>query len=136
MRIVLDTNVLVASFIARGVCRDLVEHCIRRHQLVTSEFILGELERTLVHKFGATELEAQEATGLMRSRMEAVIPAVLPTPVARDQSDDAVLGTALAGAAACVVTGDKDLLVLERFGSIDILKPSEFAAYEAARTSE
>lgn len=81
MRIVLDTNVLAASFITRGVCRDLVDHCIRRHQLVTSEFILGELERTLVHKFGATALEAQEATGLMRSRMELVIPAVLPAPL-------------------------------------------------------
>lgn len=81
MRVVLDTNVLVASFIAHGVCRDLVDYCIRRHQLITSEFILGELERTLVDKFGATPLEAEETTGLMRSRMKVVNQAALPAPI-------------------------------------------------------
>ena len=40
MKIVLDTNVLIAAFIARGVCSDLLEHCARQHTLVTSEFIL------------------------------------------------------------------------------------------------
>ena len=30
MKIVLDTNVLIAAFIARGVCSDLLEHCARQ----------------------------------------------------------------------------------------------------------
>jgi predicted nucleic acid-binding protein len=96
--------------------------------LVTSEFILGELQKTLAGKFGASDLQAQEAAGLLRSRMEVVVRAVLPTPVARDASGDAVLGTAVAGAATCLITGDKDLLVLKRFGEIDILTNKPQAA--------
>ena len=43
MKIVLDTNVLVAALIAHGVCADLVEHCFLSHKVQASEAILGEL---------------------------------------------------------------------------------------------
>ncbi|MGC8786092.1 MAG: putative toxin-antitoxin system toxin component, PIN family [Anaerolineae bacterium] len=33
----------------------------------------------------------------------------------RDPDDDAILGTAIAGNAACIVTGDDDLLIVKRF---------------------
>ena len=132
MRVVLDTNVLVASFITRGVCRDLVDHCIRRHHLLTSEFILNEFREALMGKFRLAREQAEDATSLLRSRMEVVTPTKLLGRVSRDASDDVVLGTAIAGGAAILVTGDKDLLVLRRFGSIDILSPADFPAYEAA----
>jgi uncharacterized protein len=132
MRIVLDTNVLIASFVTRGVCRDLVDHCIRRHHLLTSEFILNEFRDALVGKLSVAGEQAQEAASLLRSQMDVVIPAELPSGISRDASDDVVLGTAVAGGAACIVTGDKDLLVLGQFRSIHILRPAEFPAYEAA----
>ena len=47
MRLVFDTNVLVAAVVASGVCRDLVEYCTEHHQLVTSSFILRELREKL-----------------------------------------------------------------------------------------
>jgi uncharacterized protein len=125
---VLDTNVLITSFVTRGVCRDLVDHCIRRHHLLTFEFILNEFRDALVGKFSVAEEQAQEAASLLRSRMGVVIPAELPSGISRDASDDVVLGTAVAGGAACIVTGDKDLLVLGQFRSIHILRPAEFAA--------
>ena len=65
--------------------------------------------------------------------MEVVAPAVLENPVCRDPDDDIILGTALAGDVVCIVTGDKDLLVLKRFESVNIVSPAEFSAYEAAR---
>ena len=58
MKIALDTNVLIAAFIARGVCNDLLEHCVRRHELVTSEFILNEFREKLTGKFKFTHEEA------------------------------------------------------------------------------
>ncbi len=33
MRVVLDTNVLIAAFIARGVCSVILEHCKEASQL-------------------------------------------------------------------------------------------------------
>jgi putative PIN family toxin of toxin-antitoxin system len=43
-----------------------------------------------------------------------VEPAAL-SPVCRDPEDDIVLATAIAGRADAIVTGDDDLLVLDRF---------------------
>jgi len=134
MRIVLDTNVLIAALIARGVCSDLLEHCVQQHEIVASDFILAELRKNLVHKFKYSAQDSEEAVDLLRSRMEVVVPAALESPVCRDADDDAVLGTAIAGSAACIVTGDKDLLVIKRYHAIDIIRPSDFAGYEAGKS--
>ena len=131
MRILLDTNVIIAAFITRGVCSDLLEHCIRHHVLITSEFILNEFQEKLIHKFRYTAEEVHEAIELIRLKMEIVEPKLLKEPVCRDPEDDMVLGTALAGNVKCIVTGDKDLLVLKRFESFDIISPKEFASYES-----
>ena len=42
--------------------------------------------------------------------------------------------TALAAKADCIVTGDKDLLVLQRYEEVEILSPSDFAAFEARQS--
>ncbi|MBW8050035.1 MAG: putative toxin-antitoxin system toxin component, PIN family [Cytophagales bacterium] len=46
--------------------------------------------------------------------------------LSRDPDDNKFLSLAKSAKAACIVTGDNDLLVLHSFGSIAILKPSEF----------
>ena len=136
MKVVLDTNVLIAAFITQGVCNDLLEHCIRHHELVTSDFILlDEFHRHLIGKFKYDIAEASEAIELLRSKMEVVRPISFESPVCRDSDDDMVLGTAIAGKAECIVTGDKDLLVLETFRAIDIIRPEEFGKYETDKMS-
>jgi hypothetical protein len=50
LKVLLDTNVLVAAFLSRGACHELVEHCSSNHEVVASEQILEELGRTLVRK--------------------------------------------------------------------------------------
>ena len=51
MKLVLDTNVLIAAFISRGVCNELLEHCVVNHDVVLSQFIFGELKEKLEGKF-------------------------------------------------------------------------------------
>ncbi len=46
--------------------------------------------------------------------------------VCRDPNDDKFLELAVCGAAACIVTGDDDLLVLHPYRQIPILKPAQF----------
>jgi predicted nucleic acid-binding protein len=58
--------------------------------------------------------------------MKVVIPQTLPQPVCRDPDDDQIIGAALAGNAEYVVTGDKDLLVLQTFQGINIISPRDF----------
>ena len=130
MRIVLDTNVLIAAFISRGACHELFEHCILHHSLVTSEFILAEVKEKLVEKFNLSDSHALEVEALLRSRMELTVPTGMTTQVCRDPDDNNILATAAAGECDCIITGDNDLLVLKRFGNIAIIRPAEFANHE------
>lgn len=131
MRIVLDTNVLIAALIARGVCCDLVEHCVQRHTIVASAFILNELRKHLAGKFKYDPQEAEDAVSLFQSVVELVVPAEMDAGICRDPDDDMILATALSGNAQCIVTGDKDLLALRQFHAIRIISPAEFSVYEA-----
>jgi len=133
VRVVLDTNVLISSFIARGVSHKVFEHCLRQHTLVTSQFILDELRKNLVKKFKYQTDVVDEAIELLRSQMEVVVPTPLDTPICRDADDDNVLATAIAGNCDCIVTGDKDLLALQRFQTIDIISPADFYQKEVAK---
>lgn len=130
MRIVLDTNVLIAAFIARGVCHELLEHCTLHHSLVISEFILAEIKEKLTEKFSFPMDRAREVDTLLRSRMELVVQTSLDSPVCRDPDDDNILATAVVGNCECIITGDKDLLVLKQFGSIVIVSPAVFPDHE------
>lgn len=131
MRILLDTNVLIAALIARGVCHELLEHCARRHKLVTSDFILDEVRDKLIQKFNYSSEVADKVVGLFRSRMEVVTPVSLDAPVCRDADDDNILAAASMGNCEFIVTGDKDLLVLQAFGQVKIVSPGAFQKLES-----
>jgi putative PIN family toxin of toxin-antitoxin system len=131
VRLVLDTNVLIAAFISRGVCHELLEHCERSHRIVGSPFILREFEAKLTGKFRVPPEKAGAAAALVRSGMEIVDPMPLSEPVCRDPDDDWVLATAAAGGCRCIVTGDRDLLSLDGWEGVRILPPGAFWAFEA-----
>lgn len=126
MRILFDTNVLIASLIARGVCHELLERSLVNHTIVISDFILDELKEKLINKFKYSADNADQAIALFRSRMELVSPETLPSPVSRNSDDDNILPAALTGNCDFIITGDKDLLVLNPFGDIQILIPRAF----------
>ena len=54
-----------------------------------------------------------------------VKPAVVAVSACRDPDDLPLLGTAVAGRASLLVTGDKDLLVLREHAGIPIVTPRE-----------
>ena len=130
MKIVLDTNVLIAALIARGVCHELLEHCVLRHTLLTSDFILEETREKLIEKFDYPAELAGEAVTVLRSRMKVVPASKLDSPVCRDPDDDNVLAAALSAHCDCIITGDKDLLVLKAYEGIDIFSPRHFLVNE------
>jgi len=49
--------------------------------------------------------------------------------------DDMILATAIAGSAECIVTGDKDLLVMNEFQGVKIVSPKDFSELEVDRES-
>lgn len=127
MKIVLDTNVLIAALIARGFSHQLLEHCALRHTLFTSDFILEETQEKLIEKFGYSPELAAEAVSVVRSRMTVVAASKLDNPVCRDPDDDNILAAAISH---CIITGDKDLLVLKQHEGINIFNPRDFLMNE------
>lgn len=92
-----------------------------------------ELRDKLAGELGASPETVQRTLDLLRSRMRVVDISPLPAPVCRDPDDDGILATALATRADCLITGDADLLVLDRYDDIPIVRPTDFWALEARR---
>ena len=127
MRIALDSSVLIAAHISRaGVCAELLEDLLLHHELVTSEFILRELGRTLVEKFRFPEREANQVAAFLRSASVVVEPADLPSGLCRDPTDIPILGTAVRGDCALLISVDRDLLDMQRINEIPIIRPGEY----------
>ena len=126
MRLVIDTNVLIVAFISHGVCNEVLEHAVLHHDVVLSTFILAELKEKLTHKFKFTNREANGVVRLLKSRCAIADTPSLPSPVCRDPDDDNIIATAISGTCGYIVTGDKDLLDLEKVGDILIISPNQF----------
>jgi putative PIN family toxin of toxin-antitoxin system len=123
--VVLDTNVIIAAMVAKGLCHEVVVRGLGSCTVATSQALLDELEHTLRAKFtlgpaGRAFLEQ------LRRRVQVVEPAPLSSQVSRDADDDMVLATAVGAGAALIVTGDQDLLVIGHYNGIDIVSPRDF----------
>ncbi len=134
MRVVLDTNVLLAGIATHGLCAALVTLAVRDHAVVLSEHILREVAEHYAGKFRATSEQADHVVAVLRSQCEIVDLAAVPTGACDDADDLQVLGTALAAHAECLVTGDQALLKLGSYEGVKILSPRAF--YERVRADE
>ncbi|MGC9453981.1 MAG: putative toxin-antitoxin system toxin component, PIN family [Phycisphaerae bacterium] len=126
MKVVPDTNALLAAFGTRGLCEAVFEICLTDHQIVLCEHILRQLNRHLRGKFHLPAAAARETVDFLRTNAALVEPAAVPPSACRDESDLPVLGTADAAGADCLISGDTDLLSLGRFGRTLILSPRQF----------
>jgi putative PIN family toxin of toxin-antitoxin system len=129
MRIVFDTNVFFAAFVAHGVCAGLYEECLLRGRIVVSPFILEELQEKLLTNAKLSPVEVEEVIDALSADAEIVKTQPLTIRVCRDADDDWILATTLAAKADALVTGDKDLLLLERHEAIPILTPRDCLAF-------
>lgn len=127
MRVVLDANVIVAAFAARGLCESILELCLSDHELVLSEHLLTEVQRHLSGKLRLPAAVTRDIIGLLRQHARVTEPADVARGACRDPDDLPVLGVAVAAEADCIVTGDKDLLVLGQFRGVAVYSPRAFA---------
>jgi putative PIN family toxin of toxin-antitoxin system len=128
VKVVLDTNVFVSGVFFGGPPHKILEAWRDgKVQLLLSPTILEEYQRVmrdLAVQFPSIEVEALLDFLIVHS--EIVLPPPLPPVIQVDPSDDKFLECAVAGEAACIVTGDKHLRKLLEFRGISILKPREF----------
>ena len=125
-RICLDSNVLVAAFVARGLCADLLKLVVSEYELVIPEVVAGEVRRVLTTKLKASQAALSAAEAVLE-RCEIVPASNLPSPLSlRDPDDERVLADAISADAEVLVSGDQDLLVVAEASPIRILSPRAF----------
>jgi uncharacterized protein len=128
VRVVFDTNVLVAAFLSEGVCHKLLSRARKKeYDLVLSVDIVAEFEGVLLRKFSLSRSELSDVRSLLAEVVKEMHQGIEPIkPVSRDPDDDNILACASAAGADYLVTGDEDLLVIERYGGAQILSPRDF----------
>jgi len=129
MKVVLDTNVIIAAFATRGLCADIMEYCLYENILILSDNILHEVKTNLCRKIKVPEHKTEEIISLLRMHAKIVKPAHISSNACRDKDDLMVLGTGVAARANIIVTGDKDLLILKSHDFIPIVTPRDFWEY-------
>jgi len=126
VKIVLDTNVLIAAHVARGLAHSVFELCLNEHTIILSSSILKELANGLLKKIGQPPSIAGPIIEQLKRIADIREPVPVPAGSCRDSGDLHVLGLAAAAGADRIVTGDDDLLALGSFRGIPIVSPREF----------
>ena len=127
MKIVLDANVIIAAFSSRGLCESIFELCLSEYELILCEELLSEVLRTLRIKITLPSKMVDSIKEFLQEHSIMLDPTPLPKDACRDADDIKVLGLAIASSADYIVTGDKDLLILEHYQKIPILSPRAFS---------
>jgi putative PIN family toxin of toxin-antitoxin system len=135
-RVCLDSNVLVAAFIARGLCLDLLSLVVAEHELIVPAVVAEEVQRVLSVRLRAGGSALGEAEELL-AECDIVPSSGVPCPIAvRDPDDERVLAEAIVAGAEILVTGDQDLLLVARESPIRILPPRAFMVLARAAATD
>lgn len=141
LRLVLDTNVVVAGLLWNGPPRRLIELAIKGEavELFSSATLLDELVHALAYaKFSARIENFGTSIAALVTHYTALVSLVMPVSVPRvvvhDADDDHVIAAAVAARAELIVTGDrKHLLPIGTHQGIAIVTAREAVSRLEAR---
>jgi putative PIN family toxin of toxin-antitoxin system len=135
MRVVLDTNIVVSSYIVRlgNPAYIVAAWFAGRFDVPVSEALLEEYRRILNsadlrRRLGWTAADVDRRIEALREQAIVVEIDEVPAVVTTDPDDDIVIATAVAGHADYIVTGDPDLLDLGEYRGIRIVRPATFVS--------
>jgi uncharacterized protein len=142
LRLVLDTNIVVAALLWNGAPRRLLEWAIQGQaaQLFSSPALLAELTQTLGYPKFTARLDSfgtslPQLLAHYTALVSLVIPASVQRVVAADADDDHVIAAAVSARAEMIVTGDrKHLLPIGSHRGIAIVTAREVVDRLEARS--
>lgn len=131
-RTTVDTNVFISALFWKGI-PDRVIDIFKQQKalLLLSDDILAELELKLsstkfTARVSAIGVSPAELVDTFRGMAEIASPVDVPEDAVRDPKDRMILACAVGGNADIIVSGDKDLVVLNEYQGIPIVTPSNF----------
>lgn len=127
MRIVVDTNVIISGVFFGGAPRQILNAIVisKVTACATTEIVdeyLEIVDEMVSRKQG--NINKNILSPLIHS-LEMIEPRT-QVKLSRDPDDDKFIGCAKDAKALYIVSGDKDLLVLERYENIEIITAREF----------
>lgn len=128
MNVVLDTNVLVAGLLSPfGPCGEIVRMVSSGEPALCSDArILSEYNDVLKRpKFRFEPDKVDALLDFIAIRGEVVAASPLPEPLP-DPDDEPFLAVAIAGRAACLVTGNRSHFPARLRQGVTLLSPREF----------
>jgi putative PIN family toxin of toxin-antitoxin system len=134
-RAVLDTNTIISGLFWQGAPRIVLDEAsLKTFALLMSDELLNELNEVLAReKFSRLRTglgkSAAEITSDLLTVIELVPSADIPPNAVRDPKDQKILACAIGGQADCIVSGDKDLLILGSFQNIPVMNATRFLQY-------
>lgn len=128
MRGVFDNNALVSAALLAGVPRKAFDKLLDSGTVLVSVPVLLELADVLNRPRFDKYVTLDERMRFMVSflKVAEMVEIDEAITVCRDPKDNKLLELAVSGNANFLVTGDKDLLVLNPFRGIEIIVPRDF----------
>ncbi|MBS3968885.1 MAG: putative toxin-antitoxin system toxin component, PIN family [Clostridia bacterium] len=129
IKIVIDTNIFISAYLGSKKAKFLIKEILNdEYILIMSDEQLSEVKEVLLRpKFSKYILpgEVEELVSLLS--LKVAIPVVYDTiNDCRDEKDNMILEEAVYGNAQYIITGDEDLLVLNPYRWIKIVKLNDF----------
>jgi putative PIN family toxin of toxin-antitoxin system len=123
-RFIVDTNVFISQLLwPSSIPGKAFRKALSSGTLLVSQEVLQELTDVLGRKKFDPYVTIEERQGFLRqlSLIVEIVPHVISLKACRDSKDDKFLSLAVSGGADFILTGDKDLLVLDPFKTVRIL---------------
>jgi putative PIN family toxin of toxin-antitoxin system len=126
---VFDTNILISANLSPGSVNRMAYDKAREIGIpVYSDTTFKEFSETLIRpkfdKYISMERRIKAISAFENSGL--LVKVFTKIDICRDPKDNKFLELAVDAAAECIITGDKDLLVLNPFENIQILTASDF----------
>lgn len=127
LRVTADTNTLVSAVISKGNEFELLRLAHEgKITLVLSPQILKEFRNVISRqKFGFSEEQLSSVFKQIVNISTLALPSIKLDVVKEDPADNKILECAEAGKVDYIISGDKHLLSLKRYGNIRIIMTSE-----------
>ena len=126
---VFDTNSLISALLIKtSISRQAFDKALDHYRIIISDETAAEFDDVAGREKFETYLKVgeREAFEELLHREAQFVEVTETVEASRDPDDDKFLELAVAGEAEVIISGDKDLLVLDPFRDVRIVRPRTF----------
>ena len=127
VRYVIDTNVIISSAFFGGPPGQIFDEALLNDIFIFTNETLEELREVLFRSKFDDYMSRSKRVSLLEEVLSAsiIVETVTIQTKSKDHKDDKFLAAAVSGNANYLITGDRDLLILQMVDGIPIISPRQ-----------